>query len=345
MYEILPKFFKNMRNSHTSIGARQELANKTLQHFWPSHKVLFINSSLTYDNIDSIFPAFTKKQDIIILQTEEDFLKTYDVTLLRNIIKSFPQWTSNSFLITNSLADYRISKEIINTIFRPGILDLICYLPYEDTINFDSVQKIKYHTAFYYRRRDPARTEIAKLLLNYKETIFSIVYDNKFVIPNNMQSNNIISKHDTLDSPFLNIEKDQGWSDQSIFHIIVEPLNVFSTDPKLYSYAPILSEKTFRAIHLKRPALIYSGPGTRDMLQKLGFDTWDWLIDWSFDKPDCEKEGFNLFLKELERLLNLDIDYLKDLLLTNQNKLEHNKTNLIRLINNYNQSADFSNFE
>lgn len=334
-----------MRNSHTATGAKQELASKTLQHFWPTHNVLWINSFLTYDNIDHIFSSYPKKQDIIILQTEEDFLKSYDVTILRNIIKTLPEWTFNSFLITNSVADYQISKKIINTIFRPGILDLICYLPYQDNINFDNIKNVKYHTAFYYRRPDPARTEIAKLLLTYKEKIFSIVYNNKFIIPNNMYSNNLIRKTETHDSPFLKIEKDQEWSDQSVFHIAIEPLNLFSADPKLYSYAPILSEKTFKAMHLKRPVLIYSGPGTRDMLQKLGFDTWDWLIDWSFDTSSCRENGFELFLKELDRLLNLDLDYLKDLLLKNQNKLEHNKTNLIRLIDNYNQSADFLNFE
>ena len=338
LYQKLPFLFENMRNCHMSINARQEIATKIIQHFWPDHYVVFINSRLTYDHIDQIFNKLPKKKDIIILQTEEDFLKFYDISILRNIIKSFPQWTDKSFLITNCIEDYKISKKIINTVFKPGILDLVCYWPYKNKINLDNIDKIKYHTAFFYNRQEIARTNIVKSLLTHKEKVCSIVYNNKFVIPNNNNLTTIISedREESLDSPFLEISKDQFWSDQSAFHIVVESFNNFSLDSKLHGYTPILSEKTYRAMHLKRPALIYSGPGTRKLLLKQGFDTWDWLIDWSFDLEPSTDRAFELFLKELNRLMNLDINYIKNKLQENKDKLEANKKNLVRLINNYN---------
>ena len=336
MYQDLPVFFKNMRNSHTAIGAKQELATKTIQYFWPNHNVVWINSVLTYDSIDQIFSAFPKKKDIIILQTEEDFLKFYDISILRNIIKSLPQWTDKSFLITNCIEDFKISKDIINTVFKPGILDLICYLPYKNKVDLKNIDQIKYHTAFFYRRQDYARTKIAKFLLAHKEKMFSMVYNKKFIIPNNNNFKTLIPDGECLDSPFLKIDKDQIWSDRSAFHIVVEPFNNISLNSDMHYFTPILSEKTYRAMHLKRPALIYSGTGTRQMLLKQGFDTWDWLIDWTFDSEPCPDRAFKLFLKELERLMNLDLDIIKKKLQKNKNKLEHNKQNLIRLINNYN---------
>lgn len=336
MYNILPAFFKNMRNSHIAIGAKQELATKTIQYFWPNYNVVWINSTSTYDNIDQIFSAFPKKRDIIILQTEEDFLKFYDISILRNIIKSLPQWTANSFLITNCAEDYKISKKIINTEFKPGILDLICYLPYQDNPDSSNIDKIKYHTGFFYRRQDSARTEIVKSLLLHKEKVFSIIYNKKFVIPNNNNLQTLISENECLDSPFLKIEKDEVWSNQSAFHIVIEPFNNYSLDSKLHCFTPILSEKTYRAMHLKRPALIYSGKGTRAMLKNQGFDTWDWLIDWSFDSEQSTDRGFELYLKELNRLMSLDLSHIKKLLEKNKHNLDHNRQNLIKLINNYN---------
>ena len=47
------------------------------------------------------------------------------------------------------------------------------------------------------------------------------------------------------------------------------------------------SEKTFRALQLPRPMLMYNMPGAVSVLRKYGFDVWDDIVDHSYDQePD-----------------------------------------------------------
>ena len=336
LYNKLSLIFNNMRNRHTLHSAKQELSSKILRYFWPNRNIIWINSVSVYDNIERVMAAFPKKRDIIILQTEEDFLKFYDIKLLRNKIKNSAYWTENSFLITNCELDYKISKSIIQTVFKPGILDLICYLPYNiENYNF-SIDNIKYYTGFHYRRQDLARSKIVEILSKYKNKVSTISYNKNLLVANITNSAEIIiNENEPIDPPFLDVNRDHIWSDNTAFHIVVEPINNFSIDRRLHRYTPILSEKTYRAMHLLRPALVYSGTGTKLMLENLGFDTWDWLIDWSFDQEEDPVTGFKMYLTELDRLLNLELTTITTLLHQNQDKLLHNRKTLIDLINNY----------
>lgn len=335
-YDSYYKIFSNLKNQTNSHAAKQEIASKCLRYFWPDYNVVWINSVSVYDNIERVFRAFPKKRNLIILQTEEDFLKHYNISYLRNKIKNTNEWTSNSFLITNCYQDYKISKDIIPTVFKPGLLDLLCYQPYEQDIVKLHSKKIKFHTGFHYQRKDRARDYVADFLSNNKENVSSLIYNSNRLVSNITDIGSVVfDKKDPVDPPFIGIWKDSLWSDCAAFHTVIEPINCFSVDEKLYSYTPILSEKTFKAIHLLRPALIYSGPGTQEYLKRLGFDTWDWLIDWRFDKETDQTIGFHLFLKELQRLCNTDIRKIQQLIKDNEFKLLDNRKILFNLINNY----------
>jgi hypothetical protein len=101
-------------------------------------------------------------------------------------------------------------------------------------------------------------------------------------------------------------------------------------------YAPTTSEKIYRNMHLLRPAVICGGKNTRQYLLDLGFDTWDWFVDWSFDSEHNDQKRFKGYLREIERLLNVPLQQLKDLIHQNQDKLLYNRDRLFWLINNYN---------
>jgi len=336
LYNKLPTYIDKNPYNAKSHAAKQYMARKCINYFWPDYNVIWINSVEIYDNIEKIINSFSQKKDIIILQTEEDFLKQYDLVSLRNRIKNIKNWTDNSFIITNCYKDYLVTKEILNVKFKPGILDLICYQPYTlSEKEFTNYNDIKYHSAFVYNRKDLARNAIQQLLLEHKKKTSAIVYNNKLYWSQLEEKNSIIiNKTEPIDPPFLQIQNDYPWSRSSAFHLVIEPFNNITLE-KMCEYTPILSEKTYKAIHHCRPALIYSGPGTRDYLQKLGFDTWDWLIDWSFDKEQDRKKGFILFLNELKRLLNLDINSIKNKIELNKLSLNKNRNQLFFLINNY----------
>ena len=74
------------------------------------------------------------------------------------------------------------------------------------------------------------------------------------------------------------------------------------------------SEKTFRALQLPRPVLLYSMPGSVEVLRKYGFDVWEDIIDHAYD---VEPDQIQRQIKILDQLCNL-----KDLTYTDQ-QLEH----------------------
>lgn len=322
--------YKNIFDNFLIPYSRQDASEKILNYFWPNYDVIWINSTGSYDNI--VKTLSTKSKDVIILQTEEDWFKMLDIHKLRTTIANHPRWTNNSFLITNSEEDCNISKEYIKCVHKPGILDLVCYQPYND-IELD-ISKIKYHSSFLYSRKDKSREGVVKLLEHFKDKISICVYDHE-VIFSNIGNLGLIEKKQPLDSPFIKIENDLVWSDTSAFHIVTETFNDFVIDPQYIAYTPTLSEKTFRAMHLMRPAIVFGGTGTRKKLKNLGFDTWDWLINWDFDKEKDPKTSYTMFLLEIKRLLSINIEDLKILIQNNVSSLINNRNRVHFLVNNY----------
>lgn len=70
------------------------------------------------------------------------------------------------------------------------------------------------------------------------------------------------------------------------------------------------SEKTFRALQLPRPVILYSMPGSVEVLRKYGFDLWDDIIDHAYDSE----------LNQIQRQIQIldQLCYLRDLSYTNQ---------------------------
>jgi len=311
---------------------REETAKNLINYYWPDFFVVWINSKDTYSEINYQL-SFKNKEHCIIFQTEEDWFYHFDVVKMRKRILNSGLWTDKSFIITNSENDYLLSKNFINIKLKPGLLDLIAFYPYDtDSIKF-CVEDIRYHTAFLYFAERPGRSKIFNFLSeNYLEKI-SVV----------KQGNDLISNIDNRDcffdaranAPHVNIEKDYVYSRFTGFLIAFENFNGLECSRTVRLYSPTLSEKTYKAMHLLKPALIFGGLNTREYLSKLGFDTWDWFIDWSFDKEENPVIRFDYYKKELQRLLSLDIGFIKNLLTKNQDKLSYNRNRLAYLIKNY----------
>jgi len=67
------------------------------------------------------------------------------------------------------------------------------------------------------------------------------------------------------------------------------------------------SEKIFRALQLPRPIILYSMPGSVEVLRKYGFDVWDDIIDHAYD---VEPDQIQRQIKILDQLCQLrDLTY------------------------------------
>lgn len=306
------------------------------------YTIIWIDSSNDYRSIDNrLSSAHTtgSSQHIIIYQTEEDWFSLDRHAEIQTMIKNHPNWTDQSFIITNSAKDKKETLDLgVNAVCRPGILDLITYQPYDcDLVNFDN---ITHHTGACWERYDIDRHKVWKLLDQHQQKIIVAKLGqhwthnqlNRNLVLNNSKQDIVPISRIQIDAPYQPIETDLWWANHIAFGTVLE---THWRSNGSTGYAPTTSEKTYRNMHLLRPAVICGGRDTRDYLLALGFDTWDWFVDWSFDSEPNDKLRFQGYLNEIEKLLDTPLQQLKDLIYQNQDKLLHNRDRLFWLINNH----------
>ena len=86
----------------------------------------------------------------------------------------------------------------------------------------------------------------------------------------------------------------------------------------------VLSEKIFKGIIYKTPFIIYAQYDVLKLLKQLGFKTFDWLIDESYDSELNDKKRFQMILGETKKLLDTPFDELKAKIEQNSDVFEHN---------------------
>jgi len=105
---------------------------------------------------------------------------------------------------------------------------------------------------------------------------------------------------------------------ESLFQVIFET--------RYHSHCGIvLSEKLFKGFLYKTPFITFSQHGTLKTLRELGFSTFDWLIDESYDWEYDNKKRFDMVLKEVDKLLNMPIDELESRIKEHEYELDWNR--------------------
>ena len=305
----------------------QKILYSYLEKKYPGYTFVYVQGIRHYRKI---LENFDKPTDIILLQIEESlFDDDYNSLLLaRKKLHDSPIWTKKSFIITNSKKDYELCKDKFQIVCKPGFFDLLCF---SDTVHIDAnIDQINFYTGAAYNNNHIGRTELIYYLKTFvsNKKISFLKFQDKILINNIFDS---VAFGSVLLAP-LPTSYDR-WIQKNIFHLAFE--NYHHGINADNNFSPTLSEKTFKAMHLMRPCLSFGGTGTRDRLKTLGFDTWDWLIDWSFDQEKDYEKSFKLFVLELSRLCDLDLKDLKKLLEKNYDLLEHNKKHINYLIYNY----------
>lgn len=86
-----------------------------------------------------------------------------------------------------------------------------------------------------------------------------------------------------------------------------------------------LTEKTLRAIACGKPFLLVSTPGSLEYLKSYGFQTFNGLIDESYDTIQNSSERLTAVVKEMQRLANLPTSQKKQLWQKLYQIAEHNR--------------------
>ena len=87
----------------------------------------------------------------------------------------------------------------------------------------------------------------------------------------------------------------------------------------------VLSEKLFKGFLYKTPFIAFAQHGTLKTLNELGFTTFDWLIDESYDEEINDKKRLKMVLNEMERLLNTPIEQINNKIKERQYELNWNR--------------------
>ena len=80
----------------------------------------------------------------------------------------------------------------------------------------------------------------------------------------------------------------------------------------LFRCSQFLSEKAFKGIAYKHPFILLSTPGTLNCLTKIGYQTFDGIIDETYDTIENDGDRFKAILLETERLCNMNNNDLSD---------------------------------
>jgi hypothetical protein len=330
---MLPTDFPN----YDSTRNLNYISKLVLQRYWQNHDVILVSSHNSFDDVDSLL-SYKTSENILLVHFEEDSYFKHNMQELRLKIKNSKYWTKDSFTIVSSRKDYEENHNIINMLYRPAITDLLSYRKYTAEDLIFSTSNIKFHTGMIFNTPRRGREEIAEILSKHSNKCSMISFVGERDTYNLFNIDRRIKwKHGTISAPSVNILDDLPWSDVCAFSIGYENYHhgPFLWYEPVKSYAPTLSEKTYKAMHLLRPSLTFGGPGSKKLLNDLGFDTWDWFIDWSYDYEEDFDKGFSLYLSEIDRLMNTDIVELVALLNKNKDALLHNRARVFELITNY----------
>ena len=86
----------------------------------------------------------------------------------------------------------------------------------------------------------------------------------------------------------------------------------------------VLSEKIFKGFCYKTPFIIFAQYGVLKLLKEIGFKTFDWLVDESYDNEIDDKKRLRLIFEEVDRLLNTPKEDLNKIIEVHSDVLEHN---------------------
>ena len=204
---------------------------------------------------------------------------------------------SHRLMSYHYLLDYGILDKIMYSILEPLDKLKYDYLNSVESIHKTNIDWKKYDTFF----------KGAPYLLDVELGDYSFVdLDGSY---NSIPAN-------SLDLPFSHIKK-------TYFSLVTESFFFephWCKDKSLFD----ISEKTYKAI-LTQPFIIMARPGILKYLREKGFNTFDDVFDNSYDEEENDWERFQLIMKEVNRVCNLEPETLHEIYLNCIDRVANNQ--------------------
>ena len=103
------------------------------------------------------------------------------------------------------------------------------------------------------------------------------------------------------------------------------------TETSFYIDNDFISEKVWKPLYQFHPFIVVGRPHLLKYLKEIGFKTFDWIIDETYDTIDDNDLRMEMIVNEIKRLNNLSLEDISNLIKNNFSVLEHNHNLLNKL--------------
>ena len=142
-------------------------------------------------------------------------------------------------------------------------------------------------------------------------------------------------KGDILNIPNLSLDTDvhdqkTSWLTGSMNQYYENSFMSVVTETNFYDSTSIFfSEKTFKPIIYKQPFIIVGIPKSLELLQSMGFQTFDPFINESYDNEYDDNKRLLMIIDEIERICKMNDEELKSISIKMKDICEHNQKLLL----------------
>jgi len=181
------------------------------------------------------------------------------------------------------------------------------------------------------RRLDLHRVVLLSEILNDIKDESLISFDKKLITN---EISNLFKKKPNIEKKFNNlpdkviadredIENTNGYQHENE-NLFLESYMSIVTETSFYIDNDFISEKIWKPLYQFHPFIVVGRPHLLKYLRDIGFKTFDFLIDETYDTIEDNDLRMELIIKEIKKLNNIPISKLDTIIKLNFNILKHN---------------------
>jgi hypothetical protein len=159
-------------------------------------------------------------------------------------------------------------------------------------------------------------------LISFDKTLITNEVPNLFV-----KRPDIEIKFNTLPNKVIadreDIENTNGYQHENEDLFLQSYISIV-TETSFYIDNDFISEKIWKPLYQFHPFIVVGRPHLLKYLREIGFKTFDWLIDETYDTIEDNDLRMELIIKEIKKLNNIPIYELDNIIKLNFNILKHN---------------------
>lgn len=345
--------------------------SNTLEDFWyypiePWGHLMYslnLNSKVEYANFFELIPDYivedvnNGKGKIIINYAHEGWINDWSLSGFYLGIKNRGIVLENVILILN---DFNLETKINNFKLKynitkfPKIINYCYYLTasakhffdkYSNSNLYEKNYNVKkpYRFLLLNRRLETHRIEILLETYNELKENSLISFDKSLITKEGTElliRNNLKEKFDLLPNKSIADTDDifgaNGYAHED-YKIYTQTQISIVTETSFYDENSFISEKVWKPLYQFHPFIIAGKPHLLKYLKNIGFKTFDWLFDESYDDIEDDNQRMIKIISEIKKLNLLSNDELFEKIQSNFDVLIHNH-NLINKLG-YNRNV------